>query len=147
MHCAGSAMRHSYEEFPSTCCHVCNSHKQCWASAGGVSKCMTPIVLLATMNVLLPLSKCCATQEWSNDAKCNVCHVSEVKRHARGKGRAGDWRNHMLPPVVCALHCWSIYLLTLHERHLTACMCAATRGERRFEEEARPRIERQWRRC
>ena len=146
MHCAGSAMRRSYEEFTSTCSHVCHSHKQYWATAGGVFKCTSPMILLATMNVLLPLPICCATQEWSNDAERNVRHVSEVERHARGKGRAGDWRNHILPPAVSALHCWSIYSLTLHERHLTACMCAATGGERRFQEEGRPRIERRWRR-
>ncbi len=74
MHCAGSAMQHSYEEFPSTCSHVCNLHKQCWATAGGVSKCMAPMILLATMNMSLPI--CCATQEWSNNAEHNVRHVS-----------------------------------------------------------------------
>ncbi len=89
----------------------------------------------------LPLPICGATQEWSNDAKRNVRHVSEVERHAREKGRAVDWCNHILPPVVSALHVLSIYSLTLCERHLTACMCAATGGERRFQEEGRPRIE------
>ena len=146
MHCAGSAMRRSYEEFTSTCSHVCHSHKQYWATAGGVSKCTSLMILFATMNVLLPLPKCGATQEWSNDAERKVRHVSEVERHARGKGRASDWRNHTLPPVVSALHASSIYSRTLHERHLTACMCPATGGQRRFEEEGIPWFERRWRR-
>ena len=148
MHCAGSAMRRSHEGFTSTSSHVCHSHKQCWASAGGVSMCTSPMSLFATMNVLLPLPKCQATQEWSNDAKRKVRHhdVSEVERHARGKGRASDWRNHTLPPAVSALHASSIYFRTLHERHLTAGLCAATGGQRRFEEAARLRFERRWRR-
>ena len=146
MHCAGSAMRRSHEGFTSTSSHVCHSHKQCWATAGGVSKCTSPMSLFATMNVLLPLPKCQATQEWSNDAERKVRHVSEVERHARGKGRASDWRNHTLPPAVSALHASSIYFRTLHERHLTAGLCAATGGQRRFEEAARLRFERRWRR-
>ncbi len=146
MHCAGSAMRRSFEEFISTSSHVCHSRKQCWATAGGVLKCTSHMILLATMNVLLPLPKCGATQEWSNDAERNVRHVSEVERHAGGKGQTGDWHHHTLPPAVSALHASSIYLRTLHERHLTACMCPATGGQRRFEEEALPRFEGRWRR-
>jgi hypothetical protein len=98
-------MRRSHEGFTSTSSHVCHSHKQCWASAGGVSMCTSPMSLFATMNVLLPLPKCQATQEWSNDAERKVRHVSEVERHVRGKGR-----NHTLQPAVSALHFSSIFL-------------------------------------
>jgi len=62
------------------------------------------------MNVLLPLPKFGATQEWSNDAERKLRHVSEVERHARGKGRASNWRNHTLQPAVSALHFSSIFL-------------------------------------
>ncbi len=106
--------------------------------------CMAPMILLATMNVLLP--KCGATQEWSNDAKRNVRHVTEEERHARGKGRTVDWRNHILASVVSALHCSSIYSLTLRERHFTTCTCSVTGGERQFQEEGLPQIEQRWQR-
>ena len=70
--------------------------------------CMAPMKLLATINVHLPIYG--ATQDWSNDAERNVRHVSEVERHARGKRRTVDWRNHIIPSVVSALHCWRHFL-------------------------------------